>query len=696
MNAIFGSLFGKKKSQEATAQQPEENGKGTAYLHLNAAGWSLAVTGDAPQVTGWNGLALEETGRNRVMRIAQEAVKANVHLFRQMNRLHLLLDDYGIEFTDDATLGTSTIPEKVREFGCSYLNTHHVTYGRGAFCQEHPEEQWDKGRENRQLFYHAFADVATLRDLLSLFEIHGKLLTRIVPSPHLWATLAAQVPQQTHAVLDIGAEESRISLVHHNQGVMMTRTLNVGLLTLAQDLDKSGGLGINNSLALLREKELLRTLPPTLSPSRNEASQMGDYERIISVHMRNKGILRFVKESLDYFAVQRGLGQPAVVWVTGIIPPGKEGKQEQTGYDPQGAMIEPIKGVCSWLSAGLNLPCNLLSSSPVEMMRDLPEQNHPCNLMAGSSPSQPLLIVNKVPYYFTEKGLQSHPAMPIKPKTSSMGTSQRRSRAKSSRAIRKGNTPESSSFHGDLHAGPGQWLQRLNMMLGSSHDANSDLEGQEEGGQKSRVIQLAAVLTAALVIYTGWDVLAKESVKTKQIANTYIKQRDEVRDLRKNSDDKKRIATLSKGIENKILWTEKILALSQAMDEHIWLTDIVVRHEKPESAENIEVNRLIINGRVLPSTDGHIQKISDYSSRLLNDKNVFMVDFDKLNFIESKLQHEEDVVKFSLEAWSLVQGSSKSENGDDGQFKNPVEVIKDANRKRDLELEKLSKKPGRR
>ena len=109
----------------------------------------------------------------------------------------------------------------------------------------------------------------------------------------------------------------------------------------------------------------------------------------------------------------------------------------------------------------------------------------------------------------------------------------------------------------------------------------------------------------------------------------------------------------SSGEIDKVLWTEKFLALAENMNETMWLTDVYLEVSKRTIGNSeIEEKKLVIQGAVLPSTDGHILQIAEFIERLEQDHAGFMNYFREILFEGAFLDREEadPVIRFAIEA----------------------------------------------
>ena len=144
-------------------------------------------------------------------------------------------------------------------------------------------------------------------------------------------------------------------------------------------------------------------------------------------------------------------------------------------------------------------------------------------------------------------------------------------------------------------------------------------------------------------------------------------------------------------VTDKVLWTEKFLALSRNMPAAIWLTDVFLSDQEQQvGVTKVQIKKMVMEGSVLPSTDGHILHIFKYIRALLEDADEFMSDFKSIEFKGAQIDtgEQEQIVKFRIEAIydasKRVTRITPQGGGDD----NPVHQATGAAKKRATEAEK--------
>ncbi len=107
-----------------------------------------------------------------------------------------------------------------------------------------------------------------------------------------------------------------------------------------------------------------------------------------------------------------------------------------------------------------------------------------------------------------------------------------------------------------------------------------------------------------------------------------------------------------RGETDKVLWTEKFLAIGKQINNHLWLTDVYLDNAGTGSGSG-SGQILVIKGVAYPSTDGHIFEVANYIERLECDHARFMSDFKEITFEGANIQNDNgvDIIRFKLYAW---------------------------------------------
>lgn len=170
-------------------------------------------------------------------------------------------------------------------------------------------------------------------------------------------------------------------------------------------------------------------------------------------------------------------------------------------------------------------------------------------------------------------------------------------------------------------------LELIKSKFNSSKDKDTDLEVDEERGKILFLIILALGFGAYQLFFYVMD---KEN-KFKSVVQNYQSNVDSVNRKEEQLAKEDKLFIVS-GI-NKILWTEKFITLSKNMPDAIWFSSIRLENfDKEIEGKKITSSRVILDGRCLPSSEGHINTIATYMENLMNSDNNFKKDFIDVSF----------------------------------------------------------------
>jgi len=103
---------------------------------------------------------------------------------------------------------------------------------------------------------------------------------------------------------------------------------------------------------------------------------------------------------------------------------------------------------------------------------------------------------------------------------------------------------------------------------------------------------------------------------------------------------------------DKIFWTRKFITIANNMPNAIWLSSAeLVDKSETVDGKNVVKKSLLLEGRVLPSSIGHIENIAQYMDKLLKADINFQRDFVNVSFMGANIVEEYGykVVNFKLE-----------------------------------------------
>jgi hypothetical protein len=159
-----------------------------------------------------------------------------------------------------------------------------------------------------------------------------------------------------------------------------------------------------------------------------------------------------------------------------------------------------------------------------------------------------------------------------------------------------------------------------------SYEISGDM-GEERG----KVIFLI-VLLFGMGVYYLWSYIEELERGFQNRVNIYRERVVGVNRAREELDSMRGPIQLDSGV-NKILWTEKFISIAKAMPEEIWLTSMRLESFKQKvNGGEIGSSRIILDGRSLPSSVGHINAIANYMDNLMSLDGSFKRDFIDVTF----------------------------------------------------------------
>ena len=628
-----------KPELATSGSNPKEENK-KLFLLVSPMGWRCRYEDENGKSVEkqWIEHTEELNAHKRLEVSAKDAATTLADILEKSAEIYLLLDGADVYFSDSKPQQLVK-PSGVtaRKFGQEMLHTEKVTFGYAKFPKK------DGTIQERQHYLYAFADADFIRPFLAIFNKNGVKVKELIPKNYLMIQRAFNSPTEPYGSIHFGAYETNVVLVNPYLGTLVIRRIPIGVLTFASAIDGDFGIGLDAVLDDLSKNNWVKYIAP---PSENHSEtanaseaddklRLSQQTRIIKPYALT--MLKEITTTLNFFAFQRVAGYPERLEVYG----------ESKG----------VNGLLEWLET--NGPLNLDSKN--SLLEHFATCHHPisCNLLNGAAES--LLTVNRIKYHFTE----SHGFIPNdefiklaeaadKEKNSSMEFSRSKGSRKS-RHYRKKQSENSGLF------------ASLNIFSAPGKPGNKADYSQEERMQDRPFIAIFALLFFG-ILFLAWDKSSALRADYDNSANIFIKEREKNIALNNATakSNKNRQAPLNTTHLTKILWTEKFLILAKLMDNNMWFTDLYLGKEQRNVGRGkIESTKLIIEGNVLPSTVGHIEKIASYLEKIKSDKGEFMTDFQDVTFEGAELEgyDEDSVVHFTLEAWHDQQKRKNSATG---------------------------------
>ena len=614
--------------------KPTTKKKDGLYLFINSQRWQAVVSrGDtcehheglipkqeeAPYYASFD-QALEHT------------VGAADNLIGEADTIHLLIDRADIVFS-------SQLPESMRsggrntvlKYGCCLTGSDEVSYGQagvGAFKDK----------------LYSFVDIKVLRAVLGQFnpKVIPKVLDVVPVAYPLLQRCSGR--EQTYGALYIGVDHCTVLLANDSLATFVIRHLPVGIFTPLTQIAAETAVPIEEILEKLIKQDLFSRLSGLKRKGAKTQKPTDPFSRALDA-FKNE-IIQGLEKSEEFFKIQRASGSPVVYEIFGehnLIKGLRKEFQKELGRE----VIDP----------GLTLlDVWGIQESPMA-----------CNLLQGGV--SPLFKHGRVNFSYHEG--RYIPTHNILKKQKEKAGRQTKDKGERRRGVRggTGGQRQRNSIGSTLRT----WRKMSNREDGFASDS-------DERRAPELYFGILAMLCLGL-LYLGYDnyggrlrIYNNIAVNYQGTLSSYTKSRGVL--LRstpvtlKKSDD----------FSDKVLWTEKFLALGDQIDQSLWLTDVyLTSRSRKVKGEKVETPVLTIEGAAMPSTEGHVYKIAQFIDDLQKDEASFMSDFRKISFKGSELdESEEGIIRFQLEAWydknKRIEALQKKKNRQQNGGKSPMGI----------------------
>jgi hypothetical protein len=640
---------GVNATDEKSGRSKDLNG---LYLYVSDCGWQarfVDAEGAPIEKPVGEDLVFPVDGQKASIQniISRALDKLGKRTLSHVGFLTVVLDDPSIILVEDSvsTTALSLMNVKaIREFGAEHLGVDEVSYG---FSNSKPLTENEMPETPKGGLY-GFIEIATLRDYLSKFGNLAPKLLAVTPAVHTVVLGAAEAHATSQCHIFMSAYSAVIAVFNIRSSVAVIRSVPVGIFSISGALAEAHGLPNELALGELQRRDCMTQI--LLSESGNgDAEVPNQFERILGPVVRRLG--DEIDNSLNFFHDQRtGSEYP----VGNIVVHG-------TG--------DRIKGLATWLSNRSSIPVNNAALDCIEGAMVHPSADL-LNLLSGAQ--GPLFKIGKTNWTWDKNKISSQAKITEAAQSSSSkqpGQSEtpKRGRKPSRREDgRRGRGRQDTVRAGSRGGGS---KQEAPTFFGLSLGSGGSGAGDDRAG-----FALLALITI-LFLYSGYALYIKPELKIRQAAAAVFTKQLATNGALRRAVDQQRLDSstekidngsqerVNSGVSDKVLWTEKFLALGCYASEAIWLTDVYLTNgSRRVGAKTEKTQKLVIKGAVLPSYDGHLLHISEYIHRLEKDpRNLFMADFETITFEGAvvDLDDVEEVVKFSIEAWY----DSKREKG---------------------------------
>ena len=602
------------------------------YLYLSDTEWRVQFV--SPDGTATNDTMGEAViiAKNRgkafadIGEIIQRALKQiNDRQIRKIGTVSVVLSDPGITLLDnlDSHFSSANVA-KIRQYGAESLHCEEVSYGFSRFG---PADRTTATPARADQGVFGFADVTVLRRYLGQLERLAVKTVMISPVAQNTIFDAQRHPDRTMCGIYMGGRSTQVVVCNAARGSVTTRKLPLGLYTLVDTVAAANNVSIKEALTALSRRDCLSQVLHRPGNPRNAENQVpGQFERILGDKVRALG--DEIELTLRFFDVQRMGGRPDAIKL----------------YGP----VASIKGLTAWFGKRLGVDVTDANAGVLSDLIHRP-RTEGLNLLEGAR--SPLITIGRVNYAWDkDRFLPEH-------EMDSDDSAEEKAAAAviSGRTGTKGDAPPPRPRRSHLF---GRVRTREEPRAAKRSQRRQPLPPENRKNNRAGYVLLA--LFAFVSLFGGYKTfIAPKISQFNQLSHTYIAALNENASLRTQSIREMAAGprlkhSVSTG-QNKVLWTEKFLALGCYSSKAVWLTDVFLTTATTSAAGKPEnIQKLTIKGAILPSTDGHLLKISEYIRRLEEDKRgLFMGDFKRITFEGAAIDYEdvEEIIRFTIEGW---------------------------------------------
>ncbi|MBF0561536.1 MAG: hypothetical protein HQL37_05835 [Alphaproteobacteria bacterium] len=655
---VFGLRFGRSKKIATLSRQG--NGVNRLYLSLRPDGWQWMLR-DPEGATisegrGEGPAGAADGGLDAIFGLAATDIGRHADVLKGLRDTVLLVEDADVVFVDGKgemvrqqgeralrTIGAQLIGAKKSTFGKQVLGLDQIgaagqAGGAGPAGGAGQTGSADPARDAQEqggipVFF--FADADRISRQLGSLDVLALTVSSIAPLGSLLLRHAAMSAQQGDGVgctLHISQSHSFIAVVNPVLEIAVVRSIPVGLATLVSAVASKNGLPVADARDTMLKRDLLSSLPVDRVSKAGDTLSFGVSEQaLIPLAAR---LMKDMRETIDYFSEQRMGG---VVKKVEVLRP-----------------LIDVKGLAALIQKGLEANVRFCEEGPLEAALVQPFDRL-ANLFTGGEGA--LVTVGKVSYTFDKDHL-------VPSRSLSSETAHLQTRAKASDSRQKGKAGaknQKKRGRGRASSNEDDALSSLRNLF-EQNPSIATLAGffltetAIEGGPDSRqdmIGSFAFGLLMAVVLYVGWGQFKQTDDARLAMVGSAAVASTENGTLRIASGASVKGGGVQGETADKVLWTEKFLTLGRNMDDAIWLTDVFLAdHQQQVGVTNVMGKKMVVEGAVLPSGDGHILEISKFIRRLVEDKNGFMNDFADVTYQGAHIDASEsdEVVRFRIEA----------------------------------------------
>ena len=626
--SIFKRQFKKANEKDAVAQ----NAGDTLLLHVSDMGWEMLFTGENGEGESkhihedCSLLKIKKPDRTEV--IFGRAVKSIKRPERRrIGSIHILLSDHSTILLDDVggelqSAGT----EAIRQMAERQLNCRSASFGVAKLM----------GAGGEKLLY-GMIDASVIRNFMHQLGDLAPKVVNITPSAELLLRQATHL-NRPHCSLLMNGYNSQLMFTDMVNDCVLVRVLPIGVMSLPTAVAKHTRVNLKKAQSGLEKRDIIATL--NLDDQKSDKGQnlaKGPFHDALMPLLLD--LKREIEVTLRYITDQR----------FGQIPD----KIEVFGETSK------VNGLVKWLDSTLELP---ITSGQLNLLSLFKAQNpaSTLNLLTGSQGH--LVSIGKTNFSYSDgRFVEDEPAKTVQKEDVNDLNKKKGRQLGRSRSERRGKGQNKTTNERGLFG-----LSFLK--FGSGGSTNS----AQTQSQSVYYLLIGALFFG--ILYWAYITFYEDALRRNRNARISYEQallanNKAIEQLRESSSKLGDLKPRPNPDADKVLWSEKMLAIAKHMDDKMWISDVYLVNESTTyNEQSVSARKLTIEGAVLPSTTGHILEIALYISRLTDDK-LFMRDFSHITFEGAAIDTHETahVVKFTLGAWydeTKVKDEEKVKNGD--------------------------------
>ncbi|MBT7308390.1 MAG: hypothetical protein HN842_09230, partial [Gammaproteobacteria bacterium] len=288
-------MFGLSKREESSSGEREG---GTLLLYISSLGWWSQLLDQRGEMV-WQresaGLPPVDVAPgdeiSRMVQLVLEGHKSGE--WKQVGEIVLLLESgKEVVIEDKAKIFRGATAGVLRQIGRQQINSAEVCYGFRAFGSDANGESWG---------VYSFGDATRLRRYLALLDQQATKITQLVPVSAVLIGQALLQKRENYGALLMGAESTLCFLVNRNKGVVVSRTLPVGVVTLARTLAEKMSVSPHEALDALRQRDHISSIPSSRDEQRGVAAGM--VEQGLAPPLQK--LMEELRDTVSFFSEQR-------------------------------------------------------------------------------------------------------------------------------------------------------------------------------------------------------------------------------------------------------------------------------------------------------------------------------------------------------------------------------------------------------